>query len=77
MIRGRHWTLVVAALERLGCQVYFQDEINVAVARANVRTQTIRKWYVPPAQEQRIVDKLGFDMVIYMATVRLLEVSEA
>ena len=66
----RHGDEIVAALRRLGCVVYSEDEHSYAVARANVRTQVIRKWWIPTPQEESIVTKLGFSMHEYMVAIR-------
>lgn len=70
----RHGDEIRAALCRLGCDVYEEDDTNYYVARANVRTQSVRKWYIAAEQERRIVERLGYTMVQYMDAVRAIKV---
>ena len=71
MVAGRrHADEIVAALERLGCIVYAKDEDYYWVARANVRMQMVRRWWIPASQERSIVEKLDHNMVDYMAAIR-------
>lgn len=71
MTKGRrHGSEVVAALLRLGCTIVRENEQNYWVARANARMQLVRKWFVLPDQEQRIVERLDHCMSDYMAAVR-------
>ncbi|MEZ4362689.1 MAG: hypothetical protein R3B48_21030 [Kofleriaceae bacterium] len=72
----RHGDEIAAALVRLGCRIYSEDEVHYFIARANVRTKAIRKWFIPRAQEQAIVEGLDFDMTEYLEALRANDAEE-
>lgn len=72
----RDWQVVVRALVRLGCTVFYESDTHMFIARANVRQQAVGKMPIHPDLERIIVEALGFTMVAYQAALAIEERSD-